>query len=63
MMKCDKEMAECLFDAQRRLDPFHPEGKCKQKLIRCMTKVSHHETYDSVIKPILTRTQKSIKGS
>ncbi len=56
-------MAERLFDAQKMFDSFNPEDKCKQKLKRCMTKLSHCDTHDSVIKQILTPTQKSIKCS
>ncbi len=61
VMKCDKEMAELLFDAQKRFDSLHLKGKCKQKLKRCMTKLSCHETHDSCIKQILIPTKKHIK--
>ncbi len=62
-MKCDKEMAEYLLDAQSRFDSLHPECKHKQKLKRCLTMLFHHETHESVVEKIMTPTQRSIKCS
>ncbi len=56
-------MTEFQFDAQRMFDLLHPEGKCKQKLKRCLTMLFHHETYESVMEQIMTPTQKSINYS
>ncbi len=59
VMMCDNIMAECSFDAQRRYDSLHPEGKHKQNLKRCLT-MAHHDTHESVMEQIVKQIQKSV---
>ncbi len=63
VLKCDKDMSERQFNSKQKFDLLHPESECKQELKRCLTVLSHHKTFESVLEQIMTPTQKSIKCS